>query len=268
MKLNMYADFTFKIPFEDRLMLIKDSGFDGVMLGFSEGLMYTQYETADRFGLEIENVHSPFDRMNALWELCPVSEYILNRTLECIDVCSENGVRKVVVHPTDGLVPPKAGKFGLNNFDKLINEAAKKNVRLLFENIQIPQFLNIIFDNFGHCGNVGFCYDVGHENCFSKGTDCLSEFARRLEALHIHDNDGSSDGHLIPYDGNIDYDKFLKKLSAASYGGPISLEVYMGKSDKYAEYTCKSFVSKAARAGRYLAEKYSILRRQYEQISD
>lgn len=260
MKLNMYADFTFKIPFEERLMLIKDSGFDGVMLGFSEGLMYTQYEIVDRFGLEIENVHSPFDRMNALWEPCPVSEYILNRTLECIDICSQNGVNKVVVHPTDGLVSPKAGKFGLNNFDKLINEASKKNVHLLFENIQLPDFLDVIFDNFGNCENVGFCYDIGHENCFSKGTDCLTKYADRLQALHIHDNDGSDDGHLIPYDGNIDYDRFLKKLFGANYDGPVSLELYMGKSDKYDNCTCKNFVSKAERAGRYLLEKYRILR--------
>lgn len=89
MKLNIYADFTYKISFEERLLLIKNSGFDGIMLGFSEGLKYTQYETADKFGLEIENVHSPFDRMNALWNICDVSEYILDRTLECIDICGK-----------------------------------------------------------------------------------------------------------------------------------------------------------------------------------
>ena len=44
MKRCMFADFTFKIPFEERIRLIKENGFDGVMLGFSDGLKYTQYD--------------------------------------------------------------------------------------------------------------------------------------------------------------------------------------------------------------------------------
>lgn len=65
----MFADFTFKIPFEERIRLIKENGFDGVMLGFSDGLKYTQYDIVRNFGLKIENVHSQFDRMNALWTI-------------------------------------------------------------------------------------------------------------------------------------------------------------------------------------------------------
>lgn len=48
----MFADFTFKIPFEERIRLIKENGFDGVMLGFSDGLKYTQYDIVRNFGLE------------------------------------------------------------------------------------------------------------------------------------------------------------------------------------------------------------------------
>ena len=43
----MFADFTFKIPFEERIRLIKENGFDGVMLGFSDGLKYTQYDIVE-----------------------------------------------------------------------------------------------------------------------------------------------------------------------------------------------------------------------------
>ena len=116
MKRCMFADFTFKIPFEERIRLIKENGFDGVMLGFSDGLKYTQYDIVRNFGLEIENVHSQFDRMNALWTICQESEYILQRTLECVRVCSENGIKTMICHPTDGLVPPEVSRFGIENF--------------------------------------------------------------------------------------------------------------------------------------------------------
>ncbi|MBO5449129.1 MAG: sugar phosphate isomerase/epimerase [Ruminococcus sp.] len=256
MKLNMYADFTFKIPFEERLMLIKNNGFDGVMLGFSEGLMYTQYDIVRSFGLDIENVHSPFDRMNSLWEVTPVSEYILNRTLECIDVCERNGIKKVVIHPTDGMTAPGISKFGLENFARIVDRGEKRGVELLFENIQIPKFLNVIFDNFGSSPYVRFCYDLGHENCFSVGSECLRSFGDRLSGLHVHDNDGKTDGHLVPYDGNSDFDRFLSELKKLDYDGAMSLEVYMGKSSLYESVSSESFVAKAARAGRFLAEKY------------
>ena len=120
MKRCMFADFTFKIPFEERIRLIKENGFDGVMLGFSDGLKYTQYDIVRNFGLEIENVHSQFDRMNALWTICQESEYILQRTLECVRVCSENGIKTMICHPTDGLVPPEVSRFGIENFAKII----------------------------------------------------------------------------------------------------------------------------------------------------
>lgn len=77
----MFADFTFKIPFEERIRLIKENGFDGVMLGFSDGLKYTQYDIVRNSGLEIENVHSQFDRMNALWTICLESNISSNEHL-------------------------------------------------------------------------------------------------------------------------------------------------------------------------------------------
>ncbi|WP_294587500.1 sugar phosphate isomerase/epimerase [uncultured Ruminococcus sp.] len=138
MKRCMFADFTFEIPFEERIRLIKENDFDGVMLGFSDGLKYTQYEIVRNIGLEIENVHSPFDRMNALWEICPVSEYILDRTLECVKVCGENGVKTMICHPTDGLVPPEVTRFGIENFGKIIQCGKVNGVNIAFENIQLP----------------------------------------------------------------------------------------------------------------------------------
>ena len=256
MKRNIYADFTFKIPFEERLRLIKENGFDGVMLGFSDGLQYTQYEIVHNFGLEIENVHSPFDRMNALWDICPLSTYILDRTLECVRVCGENGIKTMICHPTDGLVPPKVTKFGLENFFKIIDSGEKHGVDIAFENIQLPEFLDVIFGKLGDSKRVKFCYDVGHENCFSKGTNCLEKFGGRLACLHIHDNDGKTDGHLIPFDGNVDYSLFLKRLKGLKAQPPLSMEVYMSKSPIYKNAAPDSFVKRCADAADKLEKLY------------
>lgn len=258
MELNMFADFTPTIPLEERLRLISAAGFDGVMLGFSDEYRHTQYELADRAGLKIENVHSPFDRMNALWEKRDDSDYIYKRTAECIRICAANDVRKVIVHPTDGMIPPRI-TFGFINFNKLISLAENYNVKLLFENIQLPQFLDPLFVEFGESGSVGFCYDVGHENCFTRGDDRLFAHGDKLEALHIHDNDGSSDGHMIPFDGCIDFEGFLKKVRKLRYGGALSLELYMTKSPLYKNTTPEDFVRRARQAAERLNEMYEVI---------
>ncbi len=248
MKLNMFADFTAAIPLEDRLALIKENGFDGVMLGFSEEYKHNQFELADKTGLAVENVHSPFDRMNALWDKRSDSTAIYNRTADCIRICAENNVSRIVVHPTDGLVPPQVSLFGMKNFDGLISTAANYGVKLLFENIQLPSFLDILFDKFGVSESVGFCYDIGHENCFTKGEDRLVKHSGLLEALHIHDNEGSSDSHMLPFDGNIDYRLFAEKLKTIGYEGALSLEVFRDRSRQYTQISADEFVKKAKQA--------------------
>ena len=252
----MFADFTAEISLEERLAMISKNGFDGVMLGFSDEYKHFQYELADRAGLKVENVHSPFDRMNALWQKCSYSTEIYNRTADCIRICASNNVTNIIVHPTDGLVPPPVSVFGMRNFDGLISTAANYGVKLLFENIQLPSFLDVLFDRFGQSENVGFCYDVGHENCFTKNDDNLTKHGALLSALHIHDNDGLTDGHLIPFDGNVDYDRFLAKLKALDYSGALSLELYMNKSTLYTDTSPTEFVMRAKQAADRLRDIY------------
>ena len=45
-------------------------------------------------------------------------------------------------------------------------------------------------------------------------------------SLHIQDNDGSGDGHLIPGDGTIDWTAFLAVLRDVGYLGDCVLEAH------------------------------------------
>ena len=45
-------------------------------------------------------------------------------------------------------------------------------------------------------------------------------------SLHIQDNDGTGDGHLIPGDGNIDWDAFVDALHAVGYLGDCVMEAH------------------------------------------
>jgi sugar phosphate isomerase/epimerase len=190
--------------------------------------------------------------MNELWtDTDPVKSLI--KLHGAIDSCSNYAIKTLVVHPTDTTAPPPVSEVGKTYFRGLIRYAKSMNVDLAFENIERPEYLDTIF---GECDdtNVRLCYDLGHENCFSKGSDVLGKYGERLKALHIHDNDGNSDQHAIPFDGNIDMDRFVSKLKELEYYGMITLEVMRDRSDLYDDLTDEQFLAKAFEAGKKLFE--------------
>ena len=51
-----------------------------------------------------------------------------------------------------------------------------------------------------HAEVLGFCFDTGHANLVGIDfEDFLTMLGKRLKVLHIHDNDGISDLHQIPF---------------------------------------------------------------------
>lgn len=84
-----------------------------------------------------------------------------------------------------------------------------------------------------HVQVLGFCFDTGHANLV--GIDFqnfITTLDHRLKVLHIHDNDGISDLHQIPFTftktrenlPSTDWDGFLKGLKAINYSGTLSFE--------------------------------------------
>ena len=73
--------------------------------------------------------------------------------------------------------------------------------------------------------NLKICLDTGHAAIFDPDVAAAVRYiGNRLATLHIHDNMGASDSHLVPGDGIIDWDAFAKALKDIGYNGVISLE--------------------------------------------
>lgn len=257
MNLCINTGFTDRLSFEDRLRLIKEAGFDSVMMNFKTPAEFRgEVDIIRKSGLRIENMHCPFGNgmMNRLWsDEDPAQTLMLIHS--AIDCCSLYGIKTLVVHPSDGLEPPSVSQCGLKYFQGIVSYAEKKNVRTAFENIQRPEYLKTLFERL-EGGNIGFCFDTGHENCFSKGKDMLSEYGERLCALHIHDNNGEADSHLIPFDGNIDFSETVKRLCALDYRGAVSLEVMTDKSRLYDALTPELYIKRAYSAAKRLSSYF------------
>lgn len=226
--ITIFDWFGYDIPYAERYRLIKEAGFNGVLLYWSNELGNNDYkqnpELARQEGLFVENVHTPYLTINNLWLDNLSGNEITDYLLQCVDDCHQCEIPTMIVHLTGGDNPPILNELGINRIKKIIERAERKCVNVALENLREPENLKYVFDSI-NSRRLGFCFDSGHQNCYSKHIDLLSMYGDKLMALHLHDNDESDDQHLVPFDGNIDWNEVIKKLNEIRYNGPIALEI-------------------------------------------
>lgn len=72
---------------------------------------------------------------------------------------------------------------------------------------------------------AGICLDFGHAFLMGDVTDAIELAAEHLVATHVHDNDGKSDLHLVPFDGRINWDAALMTMQKIGYDGTYLMEL-------------------------------------------
>ncbi len=212
----------------ERMRTIKAAGFDGVVLLWAD---YFDADFADfpRYaeatGLFVENAHAPYRGANALWFDTLSGVAYADEIVSCIESAADFGISTIVMHPTSKkkLDIPTDG-IGLDRMKRIAETAVKFGVNVALENMGSPEFIGFILDNVD-CERLGFCYDSGHHRCFSPDDDLLSQYGKRLMALHLHDNDGISDLHALPFSGVCDWSGIARRLVDVGYDGAIALEV-------------------------------------------
>ncbi len=76
-----------------------------------------------------------------------------------------------------------------------------------------------------HLHDLKLCFDIGHAH-IEDGVQASFEAMRdRIVTTHIHDNHGDKDEHLLPYNGNIDWDAALTALAGAPVPLPLVVEL-------------------------------------------
>ena len=210
-------------------------------------------EKAVEYGMDFPFLHSPYSGINNLW--LPGDEYLTIYTgiTESVDVAAACEVGAVVTHVSSGWQAPHVNDLGLSRFDALVEYAAKKGVTLAFENLRMVGNLACLVDRYEHVDNVRFCYDCGHEHCYTKTVPWIDIFTDKIVATHIHDNmsrpfgDKSTDPdwHWLPFDGTFNYHEMMRKLDRYGYAGPLVLEVYRSARADYKELTPEQFIATA-----------------------
>lgn len=221
---------------------IKNAGFDGVFLQWFnkdwEFSQVDQLELCRELGLEIPFVHLGYKNINSLWEEGIEGEELIEGYLNDFEVCKKHDINLVVMHLTSKTDAKGPNVIGLERVKKLVKKAEEIGIKIAFENTKIWGYLEYIFENI-KSDNIGVCFDIGHCHAHFDGKFSWEYFKDKIWAIHLHDNDKSSDQHLLPFDGTIDWEYFVGKLKEANFSGPITLESCYRRN--YLEMTLDEF---------------------------
>jgi len=207
-------------------------------------------EKADRLGVEFPFLHAPFRGINSMWLEGEDYRKVYDGMKEAVDSAAACGVGGVVVHVSSGWKAPMVNDLGISRYDSLVEYAAERGVTVLLENLRMVGNLTCLMDRYENMRNVRYCYDCGHEHCYTKTVCWPDIFTTKIVATHIHDNPGRPfddkvsdyDMHWLPFDGTFNYHHMMQKLNQYGYEGPLVLEVYRTAREDYKSMTAQAFL--------------------------
>jgi sugar phosphate isomerase/epimerase len=227
--MKVYLSSTLINP--ERLEDLKSVGFQGWEV-IAEGpqkldkdmISLIEYAQSS-YDLEI-SVHTPFSDLNIASLNAPIWRETLKQIKEAIEGFA-NHARVFVIHPgyispLASFCPAKALHKNKQALAKLVQCAKEYGATATVENMVNVDFLLGRFPDEiedMRAEGLGFTFDVGHANT----ADAIDSFLRMpIDHVHLHDNNGQTDEHLVLGSGNINWDRIMRALRR--YKGIFVLE--------------------------------------------
>ena len=197
-------------------------------------------------GMHLNSIHIHLEKFDSNFNLSTSDEKQRDKTLavylKSVDVMESLGGDILVTH--DIRIPEPASAQNttsvktthdsaranfLKNLGEIAHYAESKNIRMALENTprgytRKPKRLVRLIEDLGAL-NVGICIDTGHRNLAGDPAEALQIAGRHLITLHIHDNHGENDEHLLPGRGNINWHKVVEMLRVIKYKGIFMYEL-------------------------------------------
>ena len=243
MKLSMWTSYYADQTPEEAVRLLKENGYDFCEFSDEHGAMLLERGDAkevgaafraycDSIGMQVTQGHL-YLRVCLCDETTPVVE-IMHRWF---DLFLAIGIKSAVLHcdamPRSSLSREEKKEKNLAVLKQLTEYLKGTDLVICLENMQnfcenaeeLMWFVEKL-----DCPNIGICLDTGHLNIVPNTTPDHVAFILRagkhLKALHIADNEGARDQHLLPFGvGKIDFSAIVSALKEIGYDGLFNYEV-------------------------------------------
>lgn len=235
----------FSDSYLERTKYVRESGFRYIDLSLytvtkNDELMvsdswkekaYELKEYADSNNIKFVQCHSP--DTNPLDEKQFENAVALN--IRAIEICGILGIPNMVIHSGWDPNASKEEWYKRNKafFEKLFDAMDNKAVNVLHENttsVNMPWFYPKTgtemreFSEYVNHPKFHSCWDTGHGNAEGSQYNEITALGSDLYAVHINDNRGTADEHIIPYFGTVNMDEIMHALIASGFKGPFTFE--------------------------------------------
>ncbi len=182
-------------------------------------------EIFNKNGLKVHQCHAPFNRYGQYGEQ---HKQLLSNSL---DMAVFFGAKYLAVHGDEfdfnnkKFSPEAALTYNYEYFAPTVELAAKNKIYVAFENVfednfggnprycSEPDDLIKLIDKFNN-RYVCCCWDFGH-GAVQLGNKCdngITKLGNRIRCTHVHDNAYDHDSHLVPFFGQIDWNKNMNAI--------------------------------------------------------
>ena len=239
-KLSVWSAYYIDLSPEDAVLELKKHGVVCSELSDEHGLMLLQRGEPREVGaqfkafLEKENFTMTQGHLWLKVRICTIPDAV-PQLMKWLELYEAIGVENAVLH-CDGMHEHKElshDEIYARNVEVLrqIQELSKgMKIRICLENLggicrDADSLVNIV-DQLDP-DRFGICLDTGHLNmCDQSQEEFIRKAGHRLHALHIADNEGERDQHMMPFGrGNVDFFKVVAALREVDYHGLFNLEI-------------------------------------------
>jgi sugar phosphate isomerase/epimerase len=154
-------------------------------------------------------------------------------TVTALEAARRLGCRAMVLHlglPRTQDVPPGDNdmRAARRSLETLRDAAANAGVPLALEvlpnDLSRPEVLLDLLESL-ELTTAGICLDFGHAHLLAGAPEAAEALSGHIITTHVHDNLGTLDNHLVPFDGNIDWPRTLTAMWKTGYEGAYVFEV-------------------------------------------
>jgi len=126
-------------------------------------------------------------------------------------------------------------EYDLRKFDAALTSiehlkiyAKERGAQVLLENtpneLSTPERL-LEFIQYTRFDDVKICFDTGHAHMTGGVQPAFQTLRDRIVSTHVHDNRREKDDHLLPYDGEIDWEQTIRDFRTVSGQLPFIFEL-------------------------------------------
>lgn len=268
---------------ETTLAMLREAGFDGCDLSLfvhpwqgglfaEDDAAFDAYfsalrEKAQASGFAMAQVHAPFASATGDAAEDAHRLAVIQRAIRAAGIV---GSPYIVVHPALFMVKgqpdghAQAMAYNKTMYAALLPAARAAGVKIAIENMfrydaKADCLAETFFSTAGEMADflrqmddpqLCVCLDIGHARLVGQDPAAMIRaLAPWLSLLHVHDNDGLSDLHTLPYTGINDWPAICAALKEVGYAGVLSLEAdgFLAKLPQEAEREALALMAQVAR---------------------